>query len=123
MSAKLQIQNTIIDLQQRKSNLCCDDVKSLLVNLGFEVRDGKRGGNKVFFNKGLPSFINGSFNCGHGKNPEIKPAYIVKIIQVLKHYNDKLVLYLEKTSLLIHQIIILQSVKVVLMASFALKHL
>jgi hypothetical protein len=98
MSAKLQIQNTINNLQQRKSNLCCDDVKSLLVNLGFEVRDAKQGGHKVFVHQGLPSFMSGSFNCGHGKNPEIKPAYIVKIIQVLKQYNDELVHYLEKTS-------------------------
>ena len=76
MSAKLQIQNTINSLQQRKASLCCDDVKSLLVSMGFEVRDAKQGGHKVFVHQGLPSFLSGSFNCGHGKNPEIKPAYI-----------------------------------------------
>lgn len=98
MSAKLRIANTIENLQQRKANLCCEDVKSLLVNLGFEVRDGKQGGHKVFVHQGLPSFLSGSFNCGHGKNPEIKPAYIGKIIQVLKQHHDELVRYLEKTS-------------------------
>ncbi|MFA5984981.1 MAG: type II toxin-antitoxin system HicA family toxin [Methylococcaceae bacterium] len=96
MSAKLQIQNAIISLQQRKASLCCDDIKSLLVGLGFEVRDGRQGGHKVFVHQGLPSFISGSFNCGHGKNPEIKPAYIGKIIQVLKQHYDELVNYLEK---------------------------
>lgn len=98
MSAKLRIANTIESLQQRKASLCCEDVKSLLVSLGFEVRDGKQGGHKVFVHQGLPSFLSGSFNCGHGKNPEIKPAYIGKIIQVLKQYHDELVRYLEKTS-------------------------
>ena len=98
MSAKLQIQNTINSLQQRKASLCCNDVKSLLVSLGFEVRDGKQGGHKVFVHQGIPSFMSGSFNCGHGKNPEIKPAYILKIIQILKHHRDELEEYLEETS-------------------------
>lgn len=98
MSAKLQIQNTINSLQQHKASLCCDDVKSLLVSLGFEVRDGKQGGHKVFVHQGIPSFMSGSFNCGHGKNPEIKPAYILKIIQILKHHRDELEEYLEETS-------------------------
>jgi hypothetical protein len=47
--------------------------------------------------KGLPSFYSGSFNCGHGKNPEIKPAYISKIIQILKQYHDELNDYLRNT--------------------------
>lgn len=98
MSAKLKVEKTIEHLQQHKTNLCCDDVKQLLVSLGFEVRDGKQGGHKVFVHQGMPSFMSGSFNCGHGKNPEIKPAYIGKIIQVLKQYHDELEAYLEKTS-------------------------
>jgi predicted RNA binding protein YcfA (HicA-like mRNA interferase family) len=95
MSAKLQIANTISTLQQRKASLCCEDVKDLLEKLGFEVRDGRKGGHKIYFHQGLPSFQSGSFNCGHGKNPEIKPAYISKIIQILKQYQDELEQYLE----------------------------
>ena len=98
MSAKLRIQSTIEKLQLHKTNLCCEDVKRLLQGLGFDVRDGKQGGHKIFVHPGLPSFMSGSFNCGHGKNPEIKPAYIGKIIQVLRQYNDELEAYLEKTS-------------------------
>lgn len=98
MSVKLRIQKTIQQLQQRKTNLCCEEVKSLLLDLGFDVRDGKQGGHKIFVHAGLPSFMSGSFNCGHGKNPEIKPAYIGKIIQVLRQYSDELEAYLEKTS-------------------------
>jgi hypothetical protein len=98
MNAKLLIQKTIEQLQQRKANLCCEEVKDLLGSLGFDVRDGKQGGHKIFTHLGLPSFMSGSFNCGHGKNPEIKPAYIGKIIQVLRQYHDELEAYLEKTS-------------------------
>ena len=82
MNAKLTPKDTIGYLQQHKTNLCCKDVKYLLESLKFEVKDGKRGGHKVFVHYGLPSFQSGSFNCGHGKNPEIKPAYISKIIKI-----------------------------------------
>lgn len=98
MSAKLKLDQTIAYLQQHKTNLCCDNVKQLLSDLGFEVRDGKQGGHKVFVHQEISSFMSGSFNCGHGKNPEIKPAYIGKIIQILKQYRDELEEYLEKTS-------------------------
>lgn len=96
MSAKLVLQRVVETLQQRKTNLCCNDVKGLLIELGFEVRDGKRGGHKVFVHQGLPSFKSGSFNCGHGKNPEIKPAYIAKILKVLEIHKSELENYLEK---------------------------
>jgi hypothetical protein len=86
----------IEQLQLRKFNLCCEDVKQLLTRLGFDVRDGKLGGHKIYVHQGLPSFHSGSFNCGHGKNPEIKPAYITKIVQVLKQYKNELDAYLEK---------------------------
>ncbi|MBD3587436.1 type II toxin-antitoxin system HicA family toxin [Salinimonas sp. HHU 13199] len=95
MSAKLYTE--VVDtLRQRKTNLCCNDVKDLLHQLGFEVRDGKRGGHKVFTHDGLPSFTSGSFNCGHGKNPEIKPAYITKIIRTLQIYEAELSQYLSE---------------------------
>ena len=97
MNGKSNVKTIINQLQQHKSNLCCKDVKDLLEGLGFDVRDGKQGGHKVFVHQGLPSFHSGSFNCGHGKNPEIKPAYITKIIQILKQNQDELDDYLTRT--------------------------
>lgn len=94
MNNQLSIEQTIAQLQQHKTNLCCDDVKRLLINLGFEVRDGKQGGHKIYVHHGLASFTSGSFNCGHGKNPEIKPAYISKIIKLLRQYQKELEQYL-----------------------------
>ncbi len=90
MDNKSNVENAINYLQQHKTNLCCEDITRLLGNLGFDVRDGKQGGHKIFVHHGLPSFHSGSFNCGHGKNPEIKPAYISKIIQILKQYQGEL---------------------------------
>ena len=60
---------TVLDVKQellnRKGNLRCVEVIALLQQLGFEVRDGKRGGHKLYFHDGLPEFHSGSFNCGH----------------------------------------------------------
>ncbi len=41
--------------------------------------------------------MSAAFNCGHGKNPEIKPAYIGKIIQIPKQHHAELAEYLERT--------------------------
>lgn len=76
MNEKINVKTAIHQLQQHKSSLCCEDVKRLLTALDFDVRDGKQGGHKVFVHQNLPSFHSGSFNCGHGKNPEIKNLHI-----------------------------------------------
>jgi predicted RNA binding protein YcfA (HicA-like mRNA interferase family) len=85
-----KVEEIILILQQRKTNLCCEEVKNLLQSLGFIVRDGKNGGHKIFVHPELTGFFSGSFNCGHGKNPEIKPAYISGIIKILKQYKGEL---------------------------------
>jgi hypothetical protein len=79
-----------LSLFQSNRALRCKDVVSELEKLGFEVRDGKRGGHKVFFHGGLSDFRSGSFNCDHGKNPQIKPAYISKVAKTLKMYEQEL---------------------------------
>lgn len=71
--------------------LRCKDVIVALEGLGFEVRDGKRGGHKVYVHDGLVDFHSSAFNCDHGKNPQIKSAYIKKIAKVLRQYEQELV--------------------------------
>ena len=88
---------TIIqELESVRANARCRDIRDKLEKLGFEVRDGKRGGHKIFVHDDLPSFMSGSFNCGHGKNPEIKPVYVRKIIRILKEHESDIKKYLEK---------------------------
>jgi hypothetical protein len=69
---------------------------TLLESLGFDVRDGKKGGHKIYVHKDLPTFKSGSYNCGHGKDPEIKSPYITKIINNLDPYREDIIKYLEK---------------------------
>ena len=79
----MKLQGVIAEMKERKKKLRCQDLSDYLTKLGFIVRDGKRGGHKVFAHKELTQFGSGSFNCGHGKNPEIKPVYVTKIIKIL----------------------------------------
>lgn len=95
MDARIQFQSALRDLEQKKASSCCRDLIQLLERLGFEVRDGKRGGHKLFFHSGIAEFRSGSFNCGHGKNPEVKPAYVTKLTRVLRQYEDEIVSFLE----------------------------
>jgi len=58
------------------------------------VRDGRKQGHKVVTHPGLPGFTSIGFTCGHGKNPEIKPAYVRKVAGMLRAYEAELTDYL-----------------------------
>lgn len=89
------------DVEQRlrtnKRTIHCKEVCSLLESLGFAVRDGKRGGHKIFTHPNLNNFYSSSYNCGHGRNPEIKPAYITNILNILDTYDTELREFLGET--------------------------
>lgn len=53
MDNQSNVENAINYLQQHKTSLCCEDMKRVLDSLGFEVRDGKQGGHKVFVYHGI----------------------------------------------------------------------
>jgi hypothetical protein len=90
MSDKVRVLPVIEELKARKGNIRCEEVCGLLSSLGFDIKDGKSPGHKIFTHQGLPAFYSGSFNCGHGRNPEIKPAYITKVIRVLSEHQEAL---------------------------------
>lgn len=82
MSAK--VTDALQRLTDAGSSLRCDELRRILESLGFEVRDGKKAGHKVVTHAGLPDFFSAAYTCGHGKNPEIKPAYIHKIRKLIE---------------------------------------
>ena len=83
-------------LDNAGASMRCGELANLLASLGFEVRDGKRGGHKIFTHDGLPEFRSGSYNCDHGRNPEIKRPYINKVSKTLKKYEDAIRSFLKK---------------------------
>ena len=96
MKPRDKLDTVIQRLSEAKNAIRCSELTATLTELGFEVRDGKKQGHKVLVHDGLPSFFSDSFTCGHGKNPEIKPAYIAKIVKLLRRYDGELIAYLEK---------------------------
>lgn len=84
-------------LESSKASMRCSELTDLLTSLGFEVRDGKRGGHKVFVHDGLPAFHSSSYDCNHGRNPQIKRPYILKILRILREHETDLKSFLGGT--------------------------
>jgi hypothetical protein len=38
----------------------------------------------------MSEFTTTSYTCGHGKNPEVKPAYVKKMLTVIRRYESEL---------------------------------
>ncbi|MCK5359626.1 MAG: type II toxin-antitoxin system HicA family toxin [Gammaproteobacteria bacterium] len=84
-------------IQRLRSNapsIRCNEMAEILESLGFEVRNGKKQGHKVFVHHGIAAFTSAAYTCGHGRNPEIKPVYVRKVAGLLKQYETELILFL-----------------------------
>lgn len=80
-------------LDSSGSTIRCQDLAGMLESLGFEVRDGKKQGHKIFVHHGVSLFTSGGYTCGHGRNPEIKKIYIKKVVKLLKLYESEPIQY------------------------------
>ena len=87
--------SAISALESSKTSMRCADLTRILVSLGFTVRDGKLGGHKIFVHDGLPNFWSGSYNCDHGRNPQIKGPYITNVLRVLREHEVDLKTFLK----------------------------
>ena len=86
--------NTVLErLRSGGTAIRCEELADLLTVLGFEVRDGKKAGHKVFVHHGIETFTSGGYTCGHGRNPQIKSVYIRQIAKLLKQYEMELIQY------------------------------
>ncbi|HFE37055.1 MAG TPA: type II toxin-antitoxin system HicA family toxin [Gammaproteobacteria bacterium] len=90
MSKNSNYTHVVETLNANLSGTRCKELSELLRGLGFEVRDGKRGGHKLFFHDGISAFQSGSYNCGHGKNPVVNKVYIKKVLKILKQFEAEL---------------------------------
>lgn len=90
MSRPDEVQAAIDRLATSGASLRCKDVEQLLRGLGFDVREGKKAGHRVVSHPELVDFTGTNFTCGHGRNPEIKPAYVKSLRKVLESHADAL---------------------------------
>lgn len=85
----------IDELGQAGSSMRCAELQGHLEALGFAVRTGRKTGHRIVTHRKLAGFTSTSFSCGHGKNSQIKPAYIRNIRRVLEIYRSEIEDFLE----------------------------
>jgi hypothetical protein len=83
------VDDTIDDWTTRKTSLRCDEIQDRLRDLGFKLRP-RTAGHVTITHPLLEDFHGASFDCGHGRNNVIKLGYVVKIIRLLRTYQDDL---------------------------------
>jgi len=83
------VATTISTWRQRVANLRCQEICDSLVHLGFRVRNG-RAGHRIVSHAGLPDWFGTDFDCGHGQNNTVKPAYVRKLVRILSDLKDEL---------------------------------
>ena len=86
------------DLESAGASMRCSDVIGLLESLGFVVRDCRRGRHKTFKHPSIPSFHGSNFNCGHGRNPEVKSSDLRTILRVMDEYETEIKEHLNSAS-------------------------
>lgn len=97
MTAKI-LELAIRRLKAERYSMRCSDLRELLESLGFYIKDGKNGGHKLYFHDHLDGFFSSGFDCGHGKNSQVKPVYVGNVLRVLANYETELSKYLEPPS-------------------------
>lgn len=77
-------------LCERQNNLKCREVLKALADLGFKVKDAKKGGHKLYRHPAIPGFPGGNFNCGHSAGDQVLQNYIKSILSVIDEYETEL---------------------------------
>jgi len=83
-------------LESAKSDTRCDAVREWLQQAGFRLKKGRKGNHYSFTHPAIRMFHGGSFDCGHGRNPQIKwIPYIQNILRNVRQYEAELKKYFE----------------------------
>lgn len=86
--AKQNYAEVVERLRKSGSNIKCAEMRELLENLGFKVRDGRSGMHRTYSHPELKNFFGGSYDCGH--KAKMLPIYPQNILKVLIEYKDEL---------------------------------
>ncbi len=86
----LMYDSALQTLRQRRATISCNELIRLLTDLGYEVVKRNSGKHHTFNHPKIDGWIGGNFDCGHGRNPSILPAYINKIIKLLEVHKDEI---------------------------------
>jgi hypothetical protein len=88
--AKITHDQAVTRLKGSPTDIRCGELKKILGDLGFVVRDNRSGNHKTFTHPDLPDFVGSNFDCGHGANAKILPVYVRKIRNILEEFEAEL---------------------------------
>jgi len=94
----LDYDGALAKLRSSGANTRCKDLTKILEDLGFKVRDGNSGAHKVFDHPSIPEFSGSNYNCGHGRNPQVRPGYVNRIITVVERLETEIRTYLKNVN-------------------------
>jgi hypothetical protein len=77
-------------LRSSPKNIRCSELKKMLEDMGFDVRKCGGGNHRAYSHPEIPGFAGGDYDCGHGGDAQIKPAYIRNVIGVLEEFEREL---------------------------------
>ena len=80
------IDDVIAHLTQQQASMRCAEMKKLLETLGFQVTDAATKNHKLVYHKGIKDFHGSHYDCGHGKNPELKKPYVQAMRRLIEKY-------------------------------------
>lgn len=87
--SRLSYYACLTDLKGRVANVQCDELKTVLSSFGYEVVQRASGKHHTYDHPEM-DWIGANFDCGHGRNPQVLPNYVRKVIKVLTEHEDDL---------------------------------
>jgi hypothetical protein len=87
---KMTHAQVVARLKLAPSAIRCSEMKRMLGDLGFEVKDRAQGNHRTYSHPGLPNFSGGNYDCGHGADAQLLPCYIRDVRKVLEEFEAEL---------------------------------
>jgi hypothetical protein len=84
------VRSSIGRLDPRGPGIRCNELVRLLEALGFVVRRGRKGNHRSVEHPYLPGFRGTNFDCGHGRDPQVRRVYIRSLRRVIETHAEAL---------------------------------
>ncbi len=81
-------------LSSGKGSIRCNEVTSILEDLGFTIKPGRKPKHFTYNHKALTGWWGSNFACPHKSGDPVNKNYVTNILRVLRDYKAELAEYL-----------------------------
>lgn len=85
-----KVSAAIRQLSAGGANTRCSDMNRILSGLGFRIENGSRGNHRTFHHDEIDKFLGGNYDCGHGRDAQLKKRYVEQVAKVVIEFEDDL---------------------------------